>query len=336
VALSSAGHCVEADQLAQKLIPRVREAGYEPLLAQTLVSTWKLADQCVEPAIALARMREGYTAAIGARDDDSAAQAAVHLAALYSDRAGDNVLGREWLSVGTATLRRFENHPLLDAWRLNIEGILLLNEGHGAEAAATISRSRIEKEKILGPDHLDVALMFNNLGNALVVAARGAEAVDAFSESLARIERAVGGDHPSIAFASNNLGEALNSLHRHVEARAAFTRAVDLWRRAGTDPQFVAYALTGQGIAILGEGKPADAAAPLEEALRTRVDKKADHEHLGETRFALARALWARPATHERARALAREARADYGEVKTAASTVAAIDAWLAAPAARL
>ncbi|MDB4980269.1 MAG: hypothetical protein JWM82_1021, partial [Myxococcales bacterium] len=52
-------------------------------------------------------------------------------------------------------------------------------------------------------------------------------------------------------------------------------------------------------------------------------------ELVAETRFALARALWSRPAARARARALAKAARAGAGDTT---KMTAAIDAWLAKP----
>jgi hypothetical protein len=60
------------------------------------------------------------------------------------------------------------------------------------------------------------------------------------------------------------------------------------------------------------------------------------HDVLGETRFALARALWPDPGTRPRALALAREARADYVALGTQPKSVVAIDAWLKTPSAAL
>jgi tetratricopeptide (TPR) repeat protein len=131
---------------------------------------------------------------------------------------------------------------------------------------------------------------------------------------------------------SNNIGEALNALHRYVEAHAAFRRALDIWRESAADPFFRAYGLVGEGLAFLGEDKPGKAVAPLAEALRIRVEKQVDPEHMGEARFALARALWFQPSEREKARALALKARADYAQVKSAGPILAAIDAWLRAP----
>ena len=67
--------------------------------------------------------------------------------------------------------------------------------------------------------------------------------------------------------------------------------------------------------------------APLEEALAIRIEKHAPPEQMGETRFALARALWSRPAERTRALSLAVNARGDYGADK---KTVIEIDDWLA------
>ena len=138
-----------------------------------------------------------------------------------------------------------------------------------------------------------------------------------------------------MARALDNEAEVLNLLGRNAEARAAFLRCLDIWAKAGTDASVVAYGLTGLGIALIGEGRGGAAIAPLEQALAKRTATQAPTELLGETRFALARALWTRPAARGRALGLAREARADYAKVKTAAALVATIDAWLAAPAAK-
>jgi hypothetical protein len=57
---------------------------------------------------------------------------------------------------------------------------------------------------------------------------------------------------------------------------------------------------------------------------------------MGEVRFALARALWQRPAERGRARALAAQALADYAQVKQPDIPAPDVAAWLRAPSARL
>jgi hypothetical protein len=105
-----------------------------------------------------------------------------------------------------------------------------------------------------------------------------------------------------------------------------FQRAPDIWRRAGSDPEFVAYALTGLGRSLLGQDRFGSAVPPLERALAIRIEKQAAPKLTGETRFALARALWSRDEAHPRAIALATAARTDDTGDKL---SVAEIDAWL-------
>jgi hypothetical protein len=126
----------------------------------------------------------------------------------------------------------------------------------------------------------------------------------------------------------------LNALHRYVEARATFQMATAIWTKQQAEPARLADAQTGLGVALLGAGRPEEARAPLESALAARGDKTTPPALAGETRFALARATWARPADRGRALALARAARTDYIRAPDGATSVAAIDTWLRAPSA--
>ena len=93
------------------------------------------------------------------------------------------------------------------------------------------------------------------------------------------------------------------------------------------DDRNLGYALTGIGLSYLAEGTSTSALVPLERAFKIREAQETDPSHRAETRFALARALWSRPAERQRALALSRSARGDCGDDKKAA---AEIDAWLA------
>ncbi len=75
---------------------------------------------------------------------------------------------------------------------------------------------------------------------------------------------------------------------------------------------YLAYPLTGIGVAHWKEHRPAEAIAPLERALAIREAGELDVGAVAETRFALARALWDAGRDRARARRLAATARADY------------------------
>jgi eukaryotic-like serine/threonine-protein kinase len=142
------------------------------------------------------------------------------------------------------------------------------------------------------------------------------------------LERVLGPDHPRVAYVSINEGEMLYLLGRYTESEAAYQHSVNLFRQSGADADVMGWALSGLGRALLAQKQPAAAVGPLEEALVIRIEKHAPAPQLGETRFALARALWSRPRERRRALALGISARGDYGDDRKA---VAEIDAWLTA-----
>jgi tetratricopeptide (TPR) repeat protein len=199
------------------------------------------------------------------------------------------------MDIGRATVERMGGHRLLEAWLLVSEGTILTAEGKGREAVAVLERSRVEKEKILGPDHHEVFIAVNNIGVGLQGAGRYEEARARYEEARLGFARVLGPDHPMVAMALNNEGESLSQLGRHGEARACFERAVAIWRKAETDPFLLSYGLTGLGAELVAEGRAGEAVAPLEEALRTRTAQQFDPEEVGKTRAALARAMALRP-----------------------------------------
>jgi tetratricopeptide (TPR) repeat protein len=334
VALREAGHCRDAEQVANDLVPKARQAGYGPLLAHALIAAARLGEDCTEKSLPIARCREAFSVALSARDDEAAAEAASHLAGFLPDLDQTDI-AREWLQIGRAMTARIGTVHLIEAWLHTGEGNILSYEKRWRESVDAYQRAHLAKEKLLGADHWDVFSDTQSAGNVFELSGRHDEALRAAVTARTELARLLGPDHPKVATASNNEGEALNSLHRYPEAEAAYARALGIWRQSGSDPFLVAYALTGLGIAYIGEGRSEEAIALLEEALRTRAEKDRDPEHLGETRFALARALWSRPAERQRARDLARQARADYTQVMGTTTAVSAIDAWLRAPSER-
>ena len=74
------------------------------------------------------------------------------------------------------------------------------------------------KEKALGPDHPEVALLLNNLALLYQVQGRYADAVPLYKRALAIREKALGPDHPDVAGSLNNLAELYRAEGRNAEA----------------------------------------------------------------------------------------------------------------------
>jgi eukaryotic-like serine/threonine-protein kinase len=334
VALKDTGRCLEAQRLTETLLPRVREAGYQPLVAETQITVGALAGMCADPTRGVEQLRSAFAVALKSHHDEAAAEAATELSGVLGVRLADTRLGRQWLEISQSMTARLGGHPRLETWQLANEAAILDRE-HRPEAALEVhGRALALKQRLLGKDHPDTLITALSIGGALVNGGRYEEALVSNERIRADVARVFGAGSSWVAFVANNDGESLNALHRHREARVAFEHALEVWRGAGADESLVAYGLTGLGVALVGAAEPEKAVAPLEEALRIRTIKEVEPEYMGEMRFTLARALWHRPASRQRAHALALSARADYTRVKGFDAKITAIDAWLRDPAA--
>ncbi|HVX97552.1 MAG TPA: serine/threonine-protein kinase [Polyangia bacterium] len=331
-ALRDAGHCDDARRLEDGLIQGGRQVGYAPILAESLLAAAYLGDMCGDRDAMLDFYRESVSVALAARYDDVAASAALLFAGALADRSRQPTLARDWLRVGRGLLARLGERPQLEFWALTSEAHVLVADGRPAAAVERYRQAQQLMLRHLGPDSYETFVASLNLAVGLQSAGRYVDAVVMNGETRDGLVNLLGPEHPVVAMVSSNRGESLDYLGRYAEARADFSRAADIWRRAKADEMFLSFAFTGLGTALLGEGKTGDAVAPLEEALRIRVAKRLDPERLGETRFALARALWSRPGERERSRDLARQALMDYAQVKTPTAPIPDVAAWLRSP----
>jgi len=304
----------------------VRATKYHPLLAQALNVVAYLGNFCVDPEAALRRSKEAFYEGMAGRDDESATVAASSSAIFLSNRLGRPAEARDWLELSRASLARVTTQKYLLGNVLTAEGTVLQAEHETDRYIATVREAVAKTAAAFGPDHYLSLTGLSNVGDALSALGRYDEAVTADETALAATIRVLGPEHPSVAVVSSNTCEALNRLGRHAEALEQCQRALEVWALNGVDPVFRSYGLTGIGLALLGLGRPGEAIGPLEEAVTARAGH-VPPALLGESRFALARALWSRPAARPRALALARQARGDVADDKKA---VADVDAWLA------
>jgi tRNA A-37 threonylcarbamoyl transferase component Bud32/tetratricopeptide (TPR) repeat protein len=328
-ALRDSGQCARAAQKADRLISDVRAVGYPPLLADTLYASAQVGVNCGDVAQMIERFREAHEVASASHNDDIAAQASALIPPFAMNRLGQDVVAREWLRVARGDVARLGRETLADAMLAQAQGMFALSERDYGRAMLAADRSIAVTRRLLGPDDPLTIQWEANKGDWLETAGRLDEALQIDVQALEHFGRVLGHDHPRVAHMYINEGEVLNLLKRYEEARGAYQRAAELLRQSGADVEILAWALTGLGRAQLGLNRPVAAVAPLDEALRIRLERRAPSVQLGETRFALARALWVRPDpdTKRRARALAAGARRDYaGDQKI----VAEIDAWLA------
>jgi serine/threonine protein kinase/tetratricopeptide (TPR) repeat protein len=326
-ALLDSGQCSRALPQADGLIAKIRGVNYQPLLADALFAAGQVGNECGDFAQMLARLKEAHLLASASHSDEVAAKAAALIPSFAINRLAEVQVAREWLLVAEGDVSRLGRTTVASAMLAQAEGTLAVNDhdyGHALEAA---DRSIAITSRLLGPDDpLTIAWKLNK-GLWQQAAGKLDDALQTDIEGRKQWERVLGPDHVRVALIWSNQGEVLNLLGRYHDADGAYRRAAEIMRQSGAAPAFLAWVLTGLGTALIGENEPAAAVGPLEEALAIRIEDHASPRQLGETRFALARALWPRTETHHRALALAQTARNDYEGDKDGA---AKLDAWLA------
>ncbi|MCA9706124.1 MAG: tetratricopeptide repeat protein, partial [Myxococcales bacterium] len=226
------------------------------------------------------------------------------------------------------------SHPEVAASHHNLGNVADF-QGKHAQAREAYERALAILTTTLGPDHPDVAESLNNLGLVAHAQGRNEEARAIFERALAIFEQARGPEHPLTAYVLGNLGNVAYSQGEYEDARDLSERALVIFEKAqGLDHPNVAYPLTGIGVSLLALAQPADALAPLERALTICTTQDVDPALLAETRFALARALWAVSAAqgrdHPRAHTLAEQARDGYASLGAPNETeLAEVQTWL-------
>jgi tetratricopeptide (TPR) repeat protein/tRNA A-37 threonylcarbamoyl transferase component Bud32 len=325
-ALHDSGQCTAAADAGRKLIADADALGYLPLLAESLTARGR--SDCTAHEEILRDCRRAVVVGMASHHDEAVAEAAIAIAHMQADRTTDIARARDWIDIASGVMQGINGaHPVLESWRLQALGLVHSKEGDVDMALATFDRALALIEKTQGVEHLDYAIALSNLGAVLIDNKRFDDALATNRRAALLGEKIGGPDHPLVAMTVINSAEALNALHRYDEAHAASEQALRIWRQAGSNQFLQAYALTTDGEALLGQGRPHEAAARIKEALPLFGNEQT--MYLQAARFALARALWESPAERPRALGLARDAKAGYQKLGNLASEVAKVDGWL-------
>jgi serine/threonine protein kinase/tetratricopeptide (TPR) repeat protein len=327
-----AGRIRQGLQAGLALVGDARAVGYEPLLAEALDLVGSLQWAAGEHEASEQTLAEAVWVAEASRHDEVVAEAAAFLGGVIGYELARPDDGEHWARLAEAVLDRMgPGHERARAWILTCRGAIR-NSVRDFAAALTLERAAVAlKEKVLGPDHPDVANSLIGVDVALTGLGDPAGALAVNDRALAIYRRAYGDAHPLVAQCLSNSGEALNALGRYAEARAAFDGAVARWEAAlGPDHRHLAYALTGLGQTEIATGEYRAAMAPLERALIIRSRHESDAALLAETRFALARALWLAGGDRSRARGLAAQAKAAYAAIPALAPRLHELESWSA------
>lgn len=147
------------------------------------------------------------------------------------------------------------------------------------ETIRLAGRALSVKEKILGPEHLDVATSLNGLGRLALDAGDFALAQERYERVLAIREKALGPDHPDVGASLNNLGLARSGLGDFAGARSLLERSLGIKEKAvGPDHPSVAASLNSLARVLAATGDHA-AARRLQERAQGVWEKAVGPDH---------------------------------------------------------
>ncbi len=177
---------------------------------------------------------------------------------------------------------------LVDRYGLELEpaadlfkraGIYSSSRGRHRQAAPFLERSLGIREKMLGPEHPDVASSLNNLANLYYVQGDYASAAPLHQRSLGIREKVLGPKHPEVATSLNNLALVYHDQGDSASAEPLYERSLAIWENVlGTGHPHVAKSLNN--LARLHQAqKDYASAAPLYERSLGILEKKLGPEH---------------------------------------------------------
>ena len=275
-----AGHFDDGLRVAEAARARSDALDYAPVRAEAMLVQAHLLDEQGRAVEALALTKEALWAAQAVGHDQAAAEAAVLLVWLQSERRGDPEAGLEWARYAEATLQRAGGDD-------DLQGRLWLNEGAARVGAGQFDEGQEAYDRALGhfreqfdDDHPAIPKIVFNVANLLYQRGHYEDALVRYRDALEQLERLHGPGHPRCAVAHDAIGNTLRALGQMDEAVAEHQRSAELLRAAlGADHPDVALSLMNLGHAYDQMQRLEDAQRLYEEALEL-LGPHSDHVHL--------------------------------------------------------
>jgi tetratricopeptide (TPR) repeat protein len=196
-ALQQTSHEAGARELFARAVTVAKGTGYAPIEAEALSAQGGLFLAAREADAAIAALDDSVLAAVAGRHERAEARGWIDLVRAYA-LAGSWAPAHEAARHARAALERGPDE-LRTAALLRNEGVTSWREGKLVDAEGALERSRVLFEKLLSPDHPDVASVLLDLAGVLSAQGRTDESVAATRRALEVRERAFGAAHPLAA-----------------------------------------------------------------------------------------------------------------------------------------
>jgi tetratricopeptide (TPR) repeat protein len=311
-ALEDAGKAVDAIAALEGVVTRARTTGYRPLVAEALQALGAAHIANGDARGAEIFLTQAVLEAQAGHHDELLVEATSALIFVRGAAAHDLAGATLWRQLTEASLERIGGNDRLRARALGNWAAALRAARRFEEALAVDEEALTHAQRALGPTHLEVGLVLNQISSTYASLGQFTEALAYNDRALSIAEATVGRDHPRVGDVLANRAEIMAALERYYEAKENAERNEQLWVKnyGSSDHPLLAFPLAMIGIAELGLGHPQRAVSPLTRALALAEVGNVPIP-LGDTRFALARSLWSTRRDRSGAVALARRVLAD-------------------------
>jgi eukaryotic-like serine/threonine-protein kinase len=201
--LYDAGAAERGLAVVTEAVVEARALAYPPVLAEALTSLGHLQASAASPKDAQATLEEAVLVAAQAGDDRTAAAAWTWL--LFSLVVQDRLQDAFTLELAARAAVARARDEVVMGWLLNNLGVLHGQNKDPVRAHEELRGALEVKQRVLGPDHVDVGISWFNLGNALFDGKRNDEAQEAFRQARSIFQATVGERHPMTHFAMAGL-----------------------------------------------------------------------------------------------------------------------------------
>ena len=168
----------------------------------------------------------------------------------------------------------------VEAARLfNQAGYYLQERARYSEAEPLYQRALGIREKVLGPEHPEVATSLNNRAELYYAQGKYSEAEPLHQRALGILEKALGPEHPNVASSLNNLAELYRAQGKYSEAEPLYQRALGIREKAlGPEHPDLATSLNNLALLYRAKGKYAEA-EPLHQRAQRILEKALGPDH---------------------------------------------------------
>ena len=207
-ALTDTGQWPAAGRKVGPLVEAARAVGYEPLVAEALSAQSWLEVQTGETATAAKTLEAAVWASLASRRDDLAAEAAAQAMAMQGYFLGHREEGERWEKLAEAIQRRLgPGHDRTAAWLYQDRADIRTRQGEYQAALADLQRALSLKQKVLSPDHPDIAISLLSIAAVQNELGDHSAALIAADQAVAIYENAYGKESPLVA---HPLGDRAN------------------------------------------------------------------------------------------------------------------------------